>query len=57
MQTVCNGGQFVFQGIEKRAVVAAFDGGAITSDAGAPSLREVDRVMRLTPSMVKYGFQ
>ncbi len=35
MPTECDGRQFAFEGLEKRAVVASFDGGAITSDAGA----------------------
>jgi hypothetical protein len=34
--------------VEGRAVVAAFDGGAITSDAGALLLGEADRAIRLT---------
>lgn len=48
MQTECNGGQFAFEGLEKRAVVASFDGGAITSDAGALLLRETDRILRMS---------
>lgn len=48
MQTECDGKQFAFEGLEKRAVVAAFDGGAITSDAGALLLRETDRFLRMS---------
>jgi hypothetical protein len=46
--TECVSKQFVFEGFEKRPVVAGFDGGAISSDAGALLLREVDRVLRLS---------
>ena len=48
MTTECNGGQFAFEGFEKRAVVASFDGGAITSDAGALLLRETDRILSMS---------
>ena len=34
--------------VDGRRVMAAFDGGAITSDAGALLLGETDRVIRLT---------
>lgn len=33
MQTHCNSDQFEFEGFDRRKIVAAFDGGAITSDA------------------------
>jgi len=36
-----------FEAVEGRAVVAAFDGGAITSDAGALLLGATDRVIRM----------
>jgi hypothetical protein len=39
---------FGFTPVEGRQVVAAFDGGAITSDAGALLLGATDKVMRLT---------
>ncbi len=42
MQTRCAGNQFEFQDLGKRRIVASFDGGTITSDAGALLLREVD---------------
>ena len=34
MPTQCSSAQFEFARVEGRAVVASFDGGAITSDAG-----------------------
>jgi hypothetical protein len=40
--THCNPSPFRFQDSNARAVVAAFDGGRITSDAGGLLLREVD---------------
>jgi hypothetical protein len=46
--TECNPTLFDFAPVEGRAVIAAFDGGAITSDAGALLLGETDRVIRLT---------
>jgi hypothetical protein len=48
MPTECNPTRFDFAPVEGRAVVAAFDGGAITSDAGALLLGEADRAIRLT---------
>jgi hypothetical protein len=47
MQTECSAGQIEFEGFDGRRVVAAFDGGAVTSDAGALLLRETDRAIRL----------
>ena len=34
--------QFEFQGLGSRRVVAQFDGGTLTSDAGALLLRDLD---------------
>ena len=48
MPTECNSTLFEFAPVEGRPVVAAFDGGAITSDAGALLLGETDRAIRLT---------
>ena len=48
MPTECSAAQFEFAPVEGRQVVAAFDGGAITSDAGALLLGETDRAIRLT---------
>jgi hypothetical protein len=48
MPTECNPSLFEFARVEGRAVVAAFDGGRITSDAGAVLLGAADRVIGLT---------
>ena len=48
MPTECTATQFEFAPVEGRHVIAAFDGGAITSDAGALLLGETDRAIRLT---------
>ena len=48
MPTECSATLFEFAAVEGRSVVAAFDGGAITSDAGALLLGETDRAIRLT---------
>jgi len=42
MQTECNQGTFEFQGLGRRKVVARFDAGPISSDAGGLLLREVE---------------
>src|SRR5512132_3180796 len=47
MQTECIAGQLEFEGFDGRRVVAAFDGGVVTSDAGAVLLREADRAIGL----------
>jgi hypothetical protein len=46
--TECSATLFEFAPVEGRQVVAAFDGGAITSDGGALLLGETDGVIRLT---------
>ena len=48
MPTECSRDLFGFAAVEGRQVVAAFDGGAITSDAGALLLGATDRAIRLT---------
>jgi hypothetical protein len=48
MPTQCNPNLFAFAPAEGRPVVASFDGGAITSDAGALLLGATDRVLGLT---------
>ena len=48
MPTECSPGLFEFPPIESRHVVASFDGGAITSEAGALLLGQTDRAIRLT---------
>jgi hypothetical protein len=45
MQTECNADLFGFTPVEGRAVVAAFDGGKMTSDAGALLLGATDRAI------------
>ena len=47
MPTHCISEQLEFEGFDGRKVVAAFDGGAITSDAGALLLRETDKAIGL----------
>ena len=47
MPTECNTELFDFAPVERRAVVAGFDGGAITSDAGALLLGATDRAIGL----------
>jgi DDE family transposase len=48
MPTECISDLFGFARVEGRAIVAAFDGGAVTSDAGALLLGSADRVIGLT---------
>jgi len=47
MSTECSADLFGFAPVEGRSVVAAFDGGAITSDAGALLLGATDRAIGL----------
>ena len=47
MQTECSPVLFAFAPVEGRAVVAGFDGGAVTSDAGALLLGATDRSIGL----------
>src|SRR6059058_4863924 len=47
MRTECNPALFEFAPVEGRRVVAGFDGGAITTDAGALLLGQADRAIRL----------
>jgi hypothetical protein len=48
MPTECRAGLLEFARVEGRTVVASFDGGRITSDAGALLLGATDRVIGLT---------
>ena len=48
MQTQCTGEAICLGRVESRKVVADFEGGRISSDAGALLLRGVDRVLKLT---------
>ena len=47
MQTECSADLFGFAPVERRAVVAGFDGGRMTSDAGALLLGATDRAIGL----------
>jgi len=47
MPTECNSEQFGFSRVEGRSVVAALDGGAVSSDAGALLLGAADRAIGL----------
>ena len=53
MPTECSPTLFEFAPVEGRQVVAAFDGGAITSDAGALLLGETNRAIQLTARFAK----
>jgi len=53
MPTDCNAGQLHFEGFEGRQVVGAFDGGAVTSNAGATLLRETDLAIGLTAKVAR----
>jgi hypothetical protein len=48
MPTECSPMRFDFARVEGRSLVASFDGGRITSDAGALLLGSTDRVVGLT---------
>lgn len=48
MLTQCSQDSFEFSSLGSRKVTAAFDGGAITSNAGALLLRETDRRIGLS---------
>ena len=48
MQTECTSTQFEFEPVDRRRVIAAFDGGTVTSDSGGLLLGQVDRVLGLT---------
>lgn len=47
MPTQCNAEQFEFSCVERRRVVAAFDGGTVSSDAGAVLLKQADAAIGL----------
>ena len=51
--TECNQSSFGFKGCGSREIVARFDGGTISSDAGALLLRETDRRLNLLPRMAQ----
>ncbi len=47
MQTQCISKQFGFEGFDGRRVVADFNGGTMTTDAGSLLLRHVDKTIGL----------
>ena len=47
MQAECTPRLFAFEAVERRSIVAGFDGGAITSNAGALLVGQVDRGLGL----------
>jgi len=51
MKTECTPSQMEFQGLGRRKVVAAFDGGHISSDGGALLLRETDERFGITSQL------
>jgi hypothetical protein len=53
MPTECSPTQLAFEGFQGRQVVGAFDGGVVTSNAGALLLREADRALNLTPQVAR----
>jgi DDE family transposase len=53
MATECSSTQLVFEGFAGRQVVGAFDGGEVTSNGGAPLLREADRAIGLTAKVAR----
>ena len=53
MQQQCAPIQLAFQALGNRKIVAQFDGGTITSDAGALVLREVDQRWRVLDSFAE----
>ena len=53
MQADCSAAQLHFEGFGKRQVVGAFDGGAVTSNAGAILLREADRALGLIAKVAR----
>ena len=48
METHCTTEQLIFEGLGRRSVVGAFDGGRLTSDSGVLLLREADRLFDVT---------
>jgi len=52
MTTECSGVSLVFQSLGRRSVVGQFDGGKISSDAGALLLRETERI---TGTLAKFA--
>lgn len=55
MPTQCNGQDHDVVRVAGRRVAVNFDGGQISSDAGALLLGEVDRTLRLTNPEISLG--
>jgi hypothetical protein len=53
MPTECNSELYQFPDVEKKAVVAGFDGGKITSDAGMLLLAQADRAIGMTKRLAR----
>lgn len=53
MPTQCNAQQLEFSCVERRRVVAAFDGGRVSSDAGALLLQRADQAIGLIDRLAK----
>jgi hypothetical protein len=53
MQTQCNAEQLKFSCVERRRVVAAFDGGTVSSDAGALLLGRADEAIGLIDRLAR----
>ena len=53
MQTQCNAEQLEFSCVGRRRVVAAFDGGQVTSDAGALLLMRTARAIGLIDRLAR----
>jgi hypothetical protein len=53
MRTECSNELLQFPDVEKKAVVAGFDGGKITSDAGMLLLGQADRAIGMTQRLVE----
>src|SRR4030042_235631 len=49
--TECNRQPMLFASVDRRQIVADFQGGDLTSDGGLPLLREVDRKIALIDAM------
>src|SRR5271157_513932 len=49
--TECNGLPLEFSSLERRNLVADFEGGDLTSDGGMPLVREVDRKIGLIDAL------
>ena len=53
MNTECTSAQLEFQGLGRRKIVGAFDGGHISSDGGALLLRELDARLGITQKLAE----